>query len=104
MQGTTGNPKGACLSHHGLLNNGRAVGVRIGYGEKVRHLDCTKNLIGDCYSFWVQPHRVCVPVPLYQCFGNVVGTISLLYHGGTCIFPSYSFDALAAMETVQNEK
>ncbi len=43
-------------------------------------------------------------MPLYHCFGLVCGVLSMLSHGGTCVFPSYTFEARPALETVQNEK
>ena len=51
--GTTGNPKGACLSHHNIVNNGKFIGLRIGYDKK--------------------PHRICCAPPLYHTFGCVIG-------------------------------
>ena len=53
--GTTGNPKGACLSHHNIVNNGKFIGLRIGYDLK--------------------PHRICCAPPLYHTFGCVIGKI-----------------------------
>jgi fatty-acyl-CoA synthase len=60
--GTTGLPKGAVLSHHNIVNNAYFLGNRIGYGEK--------------------QHKICLPVPLYHCFGSVAGTACSVIHGG----------------------
>jgi len=82
--GTTGNPKGVTLSHHNILNNAYHIGHRIGYNEK--------------------PHRICVSVPLYHCFGNVAGTLSSVLHGATCVLPCPSFNAKACVEAIEQEK
>ncbi|BCW88078.1 3-[(3aS,4S,7aS)-7a-methyl-1, 5-dioxo-octahydro-1H-inden-4-yl]propanoyl:CoA ligase [Alphaproteobacteria bacterium SO-S41] len=81
--GTTGFPKGATLSHHNILNNGFFVGeaIRLTPGEKL-----------------------CIPVPLYHCFGMVMGNLSCLTHGATMVYPSEGFEPLAVLETVAAEK
>jgi len=81
--GTTGLPKGATLSHANILNNGYFVGRAIGLtpGE-----------------------RLCIPVPLYHCFGMVMGNLGCLTHGATMIYPSEAFDPLAVLECVQAER
>jgi fatty-acyl-CoA synthase len=81
--GTTGEPKGATLSHRNILNNGRFVGdaIRLATGE-----------------------RMCIPVPLYHCFGMVMGNLGCLTHGATMIYPSESFDPLAVLNTVSEER
>ncbi len=81
--GTTGNPKGATLSHHNILNNGYFVGEAIRLTE------------GD---------RVCIPVPLYHCFGMVMGNLGCLTHGATMVYPAEAFDPLAVLATVAEEK
>ncbi|KAA3654188.1 MAG: AMP-binding protein [Proteobacteria bacterium] len=81
--GTTGNPKGATLSHHNILNNGFFVGEAIGLGEA---------------------DRLCIPVPLYHCFGMVMGNLGCLTHGATMIYPSEAFEPLAALETLAEER
>jgi fatty-acyl-CoA synthase len=81
--GTTGQPKGATLSHRNILNNGYFVGRAVGLVE------------GD---------RLCIPVPLYHCFGMVMGDMACLTHGATMIYPSDGFDALAVLRTVQAER
>ena len=80
--GTTGLPKGATLSHRNILNNGYFVGRAIGLRE------------GD---------RLCIPVPLYHCFGMVMGNLACLTHGATMVYPSDAFDPVAVMQTVQAE-
>jgi fatty-acyl-CoA synthase len=80
--GTTGFPKGATLSHHNILNNGFFV------GEAIR----------------LQPgERLCIPVPLYHCFGMVMGNLGCITHGATMVYPSEGFDPLAVLETVEAE-
>ncbi|HKT54579.1 MAG TPA: AMP-binding protein [Caulobacteraceae bacterium] len=81
--GTTGPPKGATLSHRNILNNGYFVGRAIGLkaGE-----------------------RVCIPVPLYHCFGMVMGDLACLTHGAVMVYPSASFDPLAVLQTVEAER
>ncbi len=81
--GTTGFPKGATLTHHNILNNGYFVGEFCGYTEQ---------------------DRVCVPVPLYHCFGMVMGNLACTSHGATIVYPSESFDAHAVMKTIQEER
>ena len=81
--GTTGNPKGATLSHHNILNNGFFVGEAIGLSEA---------------------DRLCIPVPLYHCFGMVMGNLGCLTHGATMIYPSDAFEPLAALETLAEER
>jgi fatty-acyl-CoA synthase len=81
--GTTGFPKGATLTHRNILNNGFFI------GEAMR---------------LTETDRLCVPVPLYHCFGMVLGSLACLAHGATIVYPSDGFDALAVLETVQAEK
>jgi fatty-acyl-CoA synthase len=81
--GTTGYPKGATLSHHGILNN----------ANSVAHL------------LRLTPQdRVVIPVPLYHCFGMVMGNLASMTHGATMIYPSEGFDAKAVLEAVQAER
>src|SRR5258708_3900846 len=80
--GTTGFPKGATLSHHNILNNGYFV------AEAIRLTP------GD---------RLCIPVPLYHCFGMVMGNLGCLTHGATMVYPSEGFDPLAVLEAVGAE-
>ncbi|EFO13803.1 hypothetical protein LOAG_14723 [Loa loa] len=82
--GTTGQPKGATLTHHNVVNNAYFVGRRAGYNEK-------RTII-------------CIPNPLYHCFGCVMGSLSACVHLQTCVFPAPSFDALAAIQAIHEEK
>lgn len=81
--GTTGFPKGATLSHHNLLNNGFFVGAGCNYTEH---------------------DRVCVPVPLYHCFGMVMGNLGASTHGACVVYPEAAFDPAATLEAVQSER
>jgi fatty-acyl-CoA synthase len=81
--GTTGSPKGATLSHRNILNNGFFVGRAIGLKA------------GD---------RLCIPVPLYHCFGMVMGNLGCLTHGATTVYSSEVFDPKAVLEAIQREK
>ena len=81
--GTTGFPKGATLSHHGILNNAFFIGQRLAYTE------------GD---------RVCIPVPFYHCFGMVLGNLACTTHGACMVVPAEAFDPLATMAAVQEER
>ena len=81
--GTTGSPKGATLSHKNLLNNGHFVGAATGV---------------------VRGSRVCIPVPLYHCFGMVMGNLACIAHGATMVYPSQSFEPLAVLEAVTRER
>jgi fatty-acyl-CoA synthase len=81
--GTTGHPKGATLSHRNILNNGFFVGHRIGLRQ------------GD---------RICVPVPLYHCFGMVMANLACVNHGATMVYPDAAFDPLRTLEAVEAER
>ncbi|WP_295956967.1 AMP-binding protein [Rhodoferax sp.] len=81
--GTTGFPKGATLTHRNILNNGF--------------------FIGECMQL-TPADRLCIPVPLYHCFGMVLGNLACLTHGATIVYPSDGFDPLMVLETVQAEK
>jgi len=82
--GTTGNPKGATLSHHNIVNNAYMIGLRMGYHEK--------------YA------RICCPPPLYHCLGCVIGNLNAVIHGGAMILPAASFDAAASVKAVAEEE
>uniref|UniRef100_A0A0N5AX23 Medium-chain acyl-CoA ligase ACSF2, mitochondrial n=1 Tax=Syphacia muris TaxID=451379 RepID=A0A0N5AX23_9BILA len=82
--GTTGEPKGATLTHHNVVNNAYFVGKRAGYSEK-------RSII-------------CIPNPLYHCFGCVMGTLCACIHFQTCVFPAPSFEPLAALQAIEEEK
>lgn len=81
--GTTGFPKGATLTHRNILNNGF--------------------FIGECMRLTPED-RLCIPVPLYHCFGMVLGNLACVTHGAAIIYPNDGFDALKVLETVQAEK
>jgi fatty-acyl-CoA synthase len=81
--GTTGFPKGATLSHHNILNNGFWLGEAMKFTER---------------------DRVCIPVPLYHCFGMVIGNLGCLTHGAAMVFPSEGFDPLATLEAIEVER
>jgi fatty-acyl-CoA synthase len=81
--GTTGHPKGATLTHCNILNNGFQVGQGMGLSDK---------------------DRLCVPVPLYHCFGMVMGNLACISHGATVVLPGDSFDPLTTLQTVMEEK
>ena len=81
--GTTGSPKGATLSHYNILNNGYFVGRGIGLTER---------------------DRICIPVPLYHCFGMVMGNLAAITHGAAMIYPAESFDAARTLEAVDRER
>ncbi len=81
--GTTGFPKGATLSHHNILNNA--------------------NITGDILKYTPET-RVVVPVPLYHCFGMVLGNLGAMTHGAAVIYPSEGFEARAVLEAVHNER
>src|SRR5712671_1348964 len=78
-----GLPRGATLTHRNVVNNGFFVGERM----KLTHED-----------------RLCIPVPLYHCFGMVMGNLACLTHGSTIVYPNDGFDALTVLEAVQEER
>jgi fatty-acyl-CoA synthase len=81
--GTTGQPKGAELSHHNVANNGLFIG------------DSMKLTADDL---------VCIPVPFYHCFGMVLGNMACLTHGSAMVIPADFFDPLATMQTIHEER
>jgi len=81
--GTTGAPKGATLTHRNILNNGFFI------GEAMR---------------LTEHDRLCIPVPLYHCFGMVLGNLACVTHGSTMVFPGEGFDPASVLETVQSER
>ena len=81
--GTTGAPKGATLTHHNILNNG----FFIGEGQRLGPED-----------------KVCIPVPLYHCFGMVLGNLACITHGSAMVYPGGGFDPLATLQTVHDER
>ena len=81
--GTTGFPKGATLTHRNVLNNGFFI------GEAMR---------------LTAADRLCIPVPLYHCFGMVLGNLACLTHGATIVYPNDAFDPLLVLQAVQAER
>ena len=81
--GTTGSPKGTTLTHHNVLNNGFFI------GEAMR---------------LTEHDRLCIPVPLYHCFGMVLGNLAALTHGTCIVYPGEGFDPLATLQTVAEER
>jgi len=81
--GTTGFPKGATLSHHNILNNAYFVAKTMGFTDK---------------------DRLIIPVPLYHCFGMVLGNLGCMTYGATMIYPSEGFEPLTILQAVEKEK
>jgi fatty-acyl-CoA synthase len=81
--GTTGSPKGVTLTHHNILNNGYFLGRAMRLTER---------------------DRICIPVPLYHCFGMVIGNLAALTSGAAMVYPGEGFDPLATLQTVEREK
>jgi len=81
--GTTGAPKGVLLTHHNLVNNGRIIGL----GLRITQND-----------------RMCVPVPMYHCFGCVGGTMASISYGAAMILPAPTFDPLATMQAIHHDR
>src|SRR5580700_3265944 len=81
--GTTGSPKGVLLTHRNVLNNAHIIGE----GLKITEKD-----------------RIVVPVPLYHCFGCVIGTLVSVVSGATMILPTATFDALATLQAIHDER
>ena len=80
--GTTGFPKGVMLTHHNIVNNGKSIGDRMDFTEQ---------------------DRLCIPVPLFHCFGCVLGVMACLTHGTTMVPVDY-FQPLKVIQTVSAEK
>ncbi|HEX5472809.1 MAG TPA: AMP-binding protein, partial [Lacipirellulaceae bacterium] len=81
--GTTGSPKGATLSHRNILLNAFYA--------------------GDCQQL-DETDRVCLPVPLYHCFGCVLGTLCCVVHGSTMVFPAESFNPGPTLAAIEKEQ
>jgi fatty-acyl-CoA synthase len=81
--GTTGFPKGATLTHCNILNNGY--------------------FVAETMQFSVED-RLCIPVPLYHCFGMVMGVLGCLTHGSTMVFPDEAFEPESVLSAVQSER
>jgi fatty-acyl-CoA synthase len=80
--GTTGFPKAATLSHHNVLNNGYFIGELLGYTER---------------------DRICIPVPLYHCFGMVIGNLAATTHGSCMVYAAETFDPEASLAACAQE-
>jgi len=81
--GTTGAPKAATLTHHNIVNNAFFVGRQMALGPD---------------------DRMCIPVPMYHCFGMVLGTLCCVAHGATMVFSSAGYDPLEVLRTVEAER
>ena len=81
--GTTGFPKGATLTHRNILNNGF--------------------FIGECMRLTARD-RLCIPVPLYHCFGMVLGNLACFTHGSCIVYPNDGFEPLSVLQAVQDER
>ena len=81
--GTTGSPKGACLTHHNIVNNARFVTETMAFTDR---------------------EKLCIPVPFYHCFGMVMGTLGCVTKGATMVVPGEGFDAQDTLTTVTNER
>jgi fatty-acyl-CoA synthase len=81
--GTTGFPKGATLTHRNIVNNGYFIGEAMKLSEE---------------------DRLCIPVPLYHCFGMVLGNMACMTHGSAIVYPNDGFDPITVLETVQAER
>lgn len=81
--GTTGAPKGATLTHYNIVNNAYFTVRTMGFSEA---------------------DKLCIPVPLYHCFGMVLGTLGCLTTGSGMVFPGESFEPAATLEAVAVER
>ncbi|MGX9541450.1 AMP-binding protein [Shewanella sp. A22] len=81
--GTTGSPKGATLSHHNILNNAYLVANAMGL---------------------TPADKLCIPVPLYHCFGMVLGSLSSIVYASAAVYPGDSFDPLTTLQVVAEER
>ncbi len=81
--GTTGLPKGATLSHHNIVNNGYFVAQRMTFSEN---------------------DRLCIPVPLYHCFGMVMGVLGCVTFGAAMVFPGEAFEPKSVLEALEAER
>ena len=80
--GTTGFPKGVMLTHYNIINNGKSIGDRMKFTEE---------------------DKLCIPVPLFHCFGLVLGVTACVTHA-TAMVPLEYFQPLKVMEALQNEE
>jgi fatty-acyl-CoA synthase len=81
--GTTGLPKGVMLTHHNVVNNGQFLAQGFHYTEQ---------------------DKIVVPVPLFHCYGCVIGTMSAVNSGAAIILPNWTFDARETLQAVHDER
>ena len=81
--GTTGSPKGATLTHYNIVNNARIVTDRM------------------CFT---EHDRLCIPVPLYHCFGMVMGSLGCVTQGAAMVFPGEGFDAADTLRAISQAR
>ena len=81
--GTTGTPKASALTHHNILNNAYFSAMQMRFSER---------------------DRLCIPVPMYHCFGMVLGSLLCVTHGAAMVYPSAGFDAHATLEAIEAER
>ncbi|HSV47070.1 MAG TPA: AMP-binding protein [Ramlibacter sp.] len=81
--GTTGSPKGATLTHHNVVNNARFIAMAMRLSERV---------------------SLCIPVPLYHCFGMVLAVLACVSAGAAMVFPGEAFDPAATLAAVAEER
>jgi len=81
--GTTGNPKGATLTHYNIVNNARFVAMAMRFSER---------------------DVLCIPVPLYHCFGMVLAVLACVSTGAAMVFPGESFEPGATLAAVAEER
>ena len=81
--GTTGSPKGACLTHHNIINNGHFVTATMNFTDA---------------------DVLCIPVPLYHCFGMVMGTLGSVSKGAKMVFPGEAFEPDSTLRACSDER
>jgi fatty-acyl-CoA synthase len=81
--GTTGLPKGVLLTHHNVVNNGQFLAQGFHYTEQ---------------------DKIVVPVPLFHCYGCVIGTMSAVNSGAAIVLPNWTFDPRATLKAVHDER
>ena len=81
--GTTGLPKGVLLTHHNVVNNGQFLAQGFHYTEQ---------------------DKIVVPVPLFHCYGCVIGTMSAVNSGAAIVLANWTFDARATLKAVHEER
>jgi fatty-acyl-CoA synthase len=81
--GTTGSPKAATLTHHNIVNNATMASHILQFTEQ---------------------DRLCMPVPMYHCFGMVLGTLMCTTTGAAIVLPSAGFEAAACLKAIHDER